>query len=211
MILDLFLPPRCAACDALGVEPFCAFCALALEPGSTFRVDSTLDSTLEVTAVHGYGGALATALFRLKYDRLEALARPLGRMLCPYVPLDVDVVVPVPLGPSRLRVRGYNPPRELARALPRRVDPLALERPCDGPTQVGASREARKAQVRHAFRVRYPRSLENRRVLLIDDVVTTGATLAACAEVILAAGARTVRALTLARADLNADDQRRRT
>jgi len=114
-----------------------------------------------------------------------------------------DLTVPVPLHPSRERARGFNQARELARHLGLPLaDALARTRPTDA--QADLSAEQRHANVRGAFGMRSGAAAEGI-VVLVDDVRTTGATLSACASILLDAGASEVRALTAARAALRAD------
>jgi ComF family protein len=122
---------------------------------------------------------------------------------------DADYVVPVPLHRRRLRQRGFNQSLDLAARLGVPVVG-ALRRPGATPPQTGLPAAARRRNVRDAFAsttrpwirsVRRPQ-IEGRVVVLIDDVATTGATLEACARVLLAAGAREVRGLTAARAEV---------
>ena len=113
------------------------------------------------------------------------------------------VLVPVPLHPRRRRARGFNQSELLARELGRRagiaVAAAALVRRQDTPPQTGLSAAARRANVRGAFAVRHRSQVSGRAVVLVDDVLTTGATAAACAQALRAAGAREVRLLTAAR------------
>jgi ComF family protein len=115
----------------------------------------------------------------------------------------IDVIVPVPLHWTRKWRRGFNQSAELARRLAERSDvafrPRALRRIRRTPAQAGLSNAERLENVRAAFAAP-PNSLKGRRVLLVDDVLTTGATLAAAAAAVKAAGAAYVGALTLARA-----------
>lgn len=133
----------------------------------------------------------AAACAELVRRAAERAARDLGA---------VDRVVPVPLHPRRLSGRGMNPACELARAAARHLgcplEPVALERRRDTPSQTGLSRRARRANVRGAFRARKPVPA---RILLVDDVVTTGATLDAAAAALRAAGARALAAACAAR------------
>ncbi len=114
-----------------------------------------------------------------------------------------DLVVPVPLHPRRLRERGFNPATLLARALARerrvRLDPVALRRVRDTPSQTRLDRRARRRNVRGAFvaRARVPP-----RVWLVDDVVTTGSTLGEAARALRRAGARSVVGVCAARTPL---------
>ena len=153
-----------------------------------------------------FEGVLRDALHRFKYRGLTALVAPLGELMVAYWtdhPMLADVVVPVPLHMARLRDRGYNQAALLARVLVDRtmlsVDEHSLVRHRPTPPQVGLDVEQRKENVLGAFRCQGD-ALARRRVLLIDDVCTTGATLDACAVALKEGGAQTVRALTVARA-----------
>ncbi|MFQ6099724.1 MAG: ComF family protein [Anaerolineae bacterium] len=145
-------------------------------------------------------------MHRLKYRGRTVLAEPLGGLMAAYWtqhPMSADLVVPVPLHPARLRERGYNQAALLAREMARRtglvVEEQALIRQRATAPQVELNARQRKENVRDAFRCS-GNSLAGKRVLLIDDVCTTGATLEACAVALYAGGARDVQALTLARA-----------
>lgn len=114
-----------------------------------------------------------------------------------------DVLVPVPLHPRRLRERGYNQSALLAREIGRRTGtaacPDALVRRLDTAPQAGLSAAARRRNVREAFAVRRAASVAGRTVVLVDDVLTTGATALACARRLEEAGAGEIRLLTVAR------------
>jgi ComF family protein len=116
--------------------------------------------------------------------------------------LSADLVIPVPLHPSRQRERGFNQAGLLASVLAERaglpLNDVQLSRTRATPPQVGLGAEERKANVQDAFTWRGS-GLEGLRILLIDDVCTTGATLEACAVALAAGGAKSVWALTLAR------------
>jgi ComF family protein len=142
----------------------------------------------------------------LKYEGLTSLAEPMARLMHAAAPgIDADVVVGVPLHRGRERSRGFNQSHELARHLAALsgvpCDARALRRVRDTePLAKTMHREERRAIVDGAFVGRSERA-EGRRVLLVDDVVTTGATLDACARALLDAGADEVRCVTWARAD----------
>jgi ComF family protein len=162
-----------------------------------------------------YTGNLRKAILLLKFQRRENLADRLGALLArAWQALrepDSGVVVPVPLHPSRRRQRGSNQAELLARGLMRKLRKkeglhgLQFEADClrrmrATRPQVGLSVRARRENVRGVFSVRRPQDVCDRTVVLIDDVMTTGATLSACAAVLKRAGATRVLALSLARA-----------
>lgn len=163
-----------------------------------------------MTAPFEYGGALAEAIIRLKWGERDDLAQPLGELLQPLLGpllLRCDVVVPVPLHARRRRERGYNQACLLARAglaglsAQRRpaLRPELLLRCRPDPATRHASQTERARLSEDAFAVPRSQRLTGQRVLLIDDVVTTGATLSACALALRRGGAAQVLALTLAR------------
>ena len=152
-----------------------------------------------------FGGPLADAVHALKYGDRPALARPLGRWLAARVSLPAGaVVVAVPLGRRRRLTRGYDQASRLAEHLarasgvPRLVG--ALRRVRETPPQVGRSRAARAANVAGAFAAD-PLRVAGKELVLVDDVVTTGSTAEAAARALLAAGARRVTVVALARAE----------
>ena len=153
-----------------------------------------------------FDGAVRQAIHQLKYRNVKALAAPLAQLMGEYLmrsPLPVEVLVPVPLHPRRLRQRGYNQASLLARELAKiGLIPLVegvLIRLHDTPAQTRTqSAEERQNNVARAFFCR-GREFEGKRILLIDDVCTSGATLDACATALKAAGAASVWGLTVAR------------
>lgn len=142
----------------------------------------------------------------LKYNGMTALAEPMARLMLERLSLDgAGVVVPVPLHRGRERSRGYNQASvlatHLARALGAPCAPRAVRRVrATAPLAKTMRREERRAIVAGAFAA-FRERVEDRDVLLVDDVVTTGATLDSCAGALVAAGARSVRCATWARAD----------
>lgn len=156
-----------------------------------------------------YHRAMRSAVALLKYEgvvplgkwfasRLEETFRSDGSAFCP------DIVVPVPLHPSRLRERGYNQAamiaQPLARCLQVPMGPILLVRTRPRPDKLLLSRRERWETVRGAYATRIGARVDNLRVLLIDDVFTTGATLDACSKALKDGGAKAVFGLTVARA-----------
>jgi competence protein ComFC len=157
-----------------------------------------------------YGGTLKEVILLFKYRKYAPLSRPLARFADAVVGPDTglwagaDLLVPVPLHPSRRRDRGFNQARLLARDLARlrglRVLDGCLVKVRNAPPQAGLRAADRERNVVRAYAVRRPDRVRGRTLVLIDDVTTTGATLRECARVLMEAGAREVRAVTLARA-----------
>ncbi|MFO0610972.1 MAG: phosphoribosyltransferase family protein [Polyangiaceae bacterium] len=187
---------RCAACAALvrARAIFCPTCALTVEwaEGDPPR------------AAARFGGAVRAAITRLKYEGHAELAAPLAHLALHRLrELDeprFDAVVPVPLHPARLATRGFNQcslvAAVIARQLGARHLPRALRRTRATETQASLGRAQRLENVRGAFaaRVRFA----GERVLLVDDVTTTGATIAAAADALRLAGAGEVVCFSIA-------------
>jgi ComF family protein len=160
-----------------------------------------------IVGAASFGGALATAIRRFKYNERPDLARPLGRMLriaARDAGLRADLVVPVPLHPRRLAERGYNQAALLAAHVAAELGaPLAargLTRLRHTEQQAQLTRGDRLSNTAGAFRARAPDRVRGRAVVLVDDVATTGATLEACRAALLLAGAASVTCLVVARA-----------
>ncbi len=150
---------------------------------------------------------LSEAIQSFKYHRNLSAGKTLASLGATYFPLEsqaYDLIVPVPLHLDRLRWRGFNQALILARAISRarqiKVDPFLLERTRPTVPQTQLSVSERRANVRSAFAVVAPERLKGKRVLLVDDVYTSGATIEECAKVLCHAGAEIVDVFTLARA-----------
>jgi ComF family protein len=194
-----------ASCDRCQ-QPLSA--AAALPDGSSLcgpcRQGETVCDRLRTFGA--YDAELRQLIVLLKYNGVRPLARPLGQWLAILLHehpelADVDALVPVPLHPRRQRARGYNQAELLATELCRWVQ-LPVERSClrrvkDTPSQTGLTPAQRAENVRGAFAC--GAKLDSARILLLDDVCTTGATLNACARVLKRAGATRVTAATVAR------------
>jgi ComF family protein len=163
-------------------------------------------------AVYSYGsyeGTLRELVHLFKYGGVRPLARSFGRFLVDAVPRDTafDIVVPMPLHWFKQWQRGFNQADLLAREIGNKwgvpVRNVIRRRRATLP-QAGLTNAKRRANMRGAFQIRRGRPLDGMRVLLVDDVVTTGATASACARVLKRAGAAHVALLALARTDRRA-------
>jgi ComF family protein len=214
--LDLAFPAACAGCGREG-EPICATCQPALDarlklPGGTpIGLPADLPAPLlQLEWCAPFGGPVRAALHQLKYSGERRLADPLGEAIARRwraVGSGATVVVPVPVHAERERQRGYDQATLIAEVVAAALGlPClrALERDRHTIAQFELGRDDRAANVAGAFRLREPRrasaaAVAGQWVLLIDDVVTTGATLAACATALETAGAMAVSAITVAR------------
>ncbi|MCU0492266.1 MAG: ComF family protein [Chloroflexaceae bacterium] len=200
-LLSLLFPDRCAGCQRMG-SLFCAGCQAALRPYPPDRTPPQLDAA---AVAFVFGGPLRAAIHELKYKKVRRMARPLGELLAGHLrhaPLPADGLLAVPLHAVRRAERGFNQSEELARRLSESLGlPLltGLVRVRNTASQATQSDvRARHDNVRDAF-VWQGQVPPPARMLLVDDVLTTGATLGACAQALRAAGAREVRAIALAR------------
>lgn len=225
-IIDLLYPPVCAGCDAQGFRwcpgcqekinrltgPVCSFCGIPLEiqGGETCqncRANPPSFKGLRSFAL--FEGPIRNAIHKLKYRGDISLGFLLAERLieCYHEwKWQIDLVVPVPLGVARLGERGYNQAALLARPLalhlgiPFRSNGLMRLR--ETRSQVGLSYEQRLENVRNAFSAR-EEVVAGRKVLIVDDVATSSATIDTCAQAILASGGIEVYGLTVARAGIH--------
>ncbi|MFV9505633.1 MAG: ComF family protein [Oscillochloridaceae bacterium umkhey_bin13] len=198
-LLSLIYPERCAACGGKG-SLFCLACQGRLRPYPPEPPPADLDAVMVAWL---YNDELRRAIHALKYYRRRRVALALADALAATMPAPpADALIPVPLHDARLAERGFNQAEVLARqlghcwGLPVCHEGLCRER--DTGHQAHLGRQAREGNVAGAFLWRGP-GHPPRRPLLVDDVLTTGATLSACAEALRGAGSLEVRAVALAR------------
>jgi len=223
-VLDILFPPRCAGCHKSGyilcpsctaqirtlTPPFCQQCSTPLASDNTCQ--QCRYQPLRLNGLHAFGiyeEPLRACIHALKYDGNTRLAEPLGQLLAQaYLNygLRADAITPVPLHSERQAQRGYNHASLLAKVcatqirVPMYDDILIRQRAT--PAQVGLAHWERLQNVAGAFLCTptfATRALRGRRIVVIDDVSTTGATLEACAAPLFAAGAREVWGLVLAK------------
>ena len=213
-MLDVALPPACAGCGEEGLA-LCPRCRrgldarLPLPAGVPMGLPSGLPMLIaQLEWCAPFSGPVRAALHGLKYAGERRLTEPLAAAVAARwraAGAGGELLVPVPVHADRARRRGYDQAVlltvEISRRLPMPWLP-ALERTRNTSPQFDLGRRARRANVAGAFAVRGPReaaAVRDRWVVLVDDVVTTGSTLTACAEALYAAGASAVSAVTVAR------------
>jgi ComF family protein len=220
-VLDIIYPPFCLLCEAdadyLCEEcldkitfidvPVCPKCGYPKPvPG---RCADCLVRDLSFDAARSaalFDGALRDAIHLFKYSGKIVLAEPLAKVMVDHWPgfgTSVDLVVPVPLHRARLNERGFNQSEELGRrlagALGMPFGPRVVERIRNTRHQTNLPLDERTDNVAGAFRVKHQRAVRGKRVLVIDDVMTTGSTASAVADALESAGASRVMVYTLAR------------
>ena len=225
-ILNILYPSDCPACgkasDVFHHSPICAACWSEIRrySGPSCKICATpfaseygqvcgqcLKKDPPFSKVLNYGlyeGALSAAINHLKFYGIKRLAKPLAGLLCASDLPGLDGIVPVPLSISRLRERGFNQSLLIARVLSRKFHiPLLMDNLMkikETPPQIGLSAKERLLNLKNAFGVKG--DIKGFRILLVDDVMTTGATVTECSKVLMKAGAKEVIVLTLARASM---------
>jgi ComF family protein len=205
--------PSCLAQIKFFSHPCCPRCGLGFH--TTWGEDHLCSACLtehwdfsKARSLGPYEGLMAEVISRFKFRGSSRLAKPLGTLLAEYQDSEFlfsefDLILPVPLHPQRLRERGFNQSLLLARRISRvhsiLLDFTALQRIRHTQPQTELSGPERKKNIRGAFEVEKSAILSGKRILLIDDVFTTGATVQECSKVLLKAGAKQVDVLTLAR------------
>ena len=210
MILDWLFPPRCLVCHSFMKVPkgLCAGC-LAKWPVFLPRlfILPEAEHCRRVCAAGIYRGLLHDLVIRLKYRKEERLAWLLGDRMTEMLDPETayDLILPVPLHSKRLKERGFNQALLLARRIGKRrgilVDPFLLEKRRMTPSQAGLSADGRRKNLKDAFELRDSDKVKGKKILIVDDVYTTGTTIEAAARLLLKAGAEEITALVAARTE----------
>lgn len=212
-ILDLLYPPKCMFCHSLlkkGENNICTSCAASLPLLEESERRQSFGGVSNCSSLFSYEGSVRESLLRYKFHEMQSYSAEYARLICSNLEKDelsCDVISWVPLSRKRLRSRGYDQARLLAEGIAlNSMTPCirVLEKNRNVAPQSGiGGRQARKANIRGAYRIAAGAEITGKRILLADDIVTTGSTLAECAKVLLLAGAADVKAVTVARRNLN--------
>ncbi|NLL39370.1 MAG: ComF family protein [Clostridiales bacterium] len=210
-LIDMFFPPRCTFCCRFLKEKNSQICS---------ECEKTLPLTGEDNRLRGeffsvciaplyYKDNVSKAVKRFKFSGKSHYARPFGDIMAEAVRQNLageyDLITWVPLSRKRYRKRGYSQAELLAMSVAFRLDEVAadvLEKTKDTPAQSSLKgRARRKANVSGTYGVKEKELVKNKRILIIDDIITTGATLSECARVLLNAGAKKVMCAVLCRVE----------
>jgi len=200
-LIRFVTPPLCPCCGipltGAGADHLCGDCLVSRPPYAIAR------------AVARYEAVLLDAIHAFKYKGKITTGEVLGKIMAGYAYPDFSIadyslIVPVPLHPKRLRERGFNQAvilaREISKRFSVRLDFLTLRRHVFTEPQVSLGKDQRTANVRGAFVVKEGKKIQGQKIILVDDVYTTGSTVKECAGALMAHGAAEVAVLTLARA-----------
>ena len=204
-LLDLLYPPRCVFCRKLLKDDETDICRKCR---ATVRMDGALKRGSffkRCDSLYEYTGDVAASLKRYKFGGMRQYATVYGRQLAMLLlreGADFDVLTWAPISAKRRRQRGYDQTRLLAEAVAKELGVSCvqtLKKKRDNPAQSSQKNaEARRANVLNVYCAVEPERFAGRRILLIDDIITTGATLSECSRVLLTAGAESVRCATIA-------------
>jgi competence protein ComFC len=219
--LNFLFPPRCVSCGKGGTffcrkchnkliylqAPLCIRCSKPIRTGTICNNCQSRNWDIDgIYSVFKYGGAIRHAIIQFKYENIKVLADPLSHFMLEYLKehhLSFDIIIPVPIHKRRLRERGYNQSLLLAKKLSHMTRLPVVEgsllRTKNTPHQASSdSVEQRRENIRNAFKC-VNHDISGKRILLIDDVCTSGATLNSCATSLKSAGAASVWGFTLAK------------
>lgn len=221
MGVDILYPPRCVSCGKSGYRlcptclgkinkispPYCICCGVNLSKGEyCSSCEVMLPKIKAIRSWALYDEITRKALQQLKYHRNVALGETFSHFLCELIRetrWKIDVVAPIPLGRGRYRERGYNQAALLAKPVANKLNinyrPKIVYRWRETQSQVNLTFSERKNNVNGAFKADSDLAL-GKRILIIDDITTSGSTLISCAESLIDAGAKTVYGVTVARA-----------
>ena len=205
--LSLPFPDKCIGCREKG-ESFCKKCADGAK-----RVENKAGSVLFLDKLYYWGDyenpALRKALRSYKYHGMKNLAEPFSQMLSellkPELPdfSDKALIVPIPAHKARISLRGYNQAELLAQKLSQKTNlpfnPEILVKIKNTPSQTSLSGLERMLNIKNSFSVKTHEYIKNKKIILVDDIITTGATLSEAARVLKEAGALMVAGLVVAR------------
>ncbi|MCB0824598.1 MAG: ComF family protein [Armatimonadetes bacterium] len=189
---------RCALCDQIGAPAICNECRNDFHPPKKLTINEHLGSVDSAKAIYDFNGNAAEAVRKLKYNRVTSLGEPMADLLFQHIQSEInawDVVLPVPISRKRRNERGFNQSELLCEGFPKEMVRFdLLHRHRHTRPQVGLSAADRMTNLSGAFQA--SNEVKGKRILLIDDVTTTGGTAIACAEALKSAGACRVDLLT---------------
>jgi ComF family protein len=206
---DFIWPEECAAGLTPIASPLCTCCGVPFDSAGPDHLcaECLTDPPrfVRARAVYEYGASARDAVLRLKYGKMQWVGETLGRLLCTIAAAArlPDILVPVPLHAKRLTQRGFNQAALLAAPsaalLGRPIRANVIKRVLETSPQAGQTRQERFANLRGAFVCDKPSAVQGKRILILDDVITTGATVREVSRILNKAGAQSVEVIAFAR------------
>ena len=204
-IVDFFFPPKCVFCRSLAKDGLCPACRASL-PYTEEKAVQTEESGLRTAAPLYYEGTVRDSLLRFKFNEKFVYAKTFGYLMAEcaaeHFSGEFDLVSFVPVSAKRKRERGYDQAQLLAEAMAAYWDTVAVPTLCktvDTPRQSGLKKDyERRANVLGVYTAVDPERFSGKRILLVDDIRTTGSTMSEAARTLRLAGAKAVIGLTLA-------------
>lgn len=210
LLYELIFNENCPICRKKSdwkFAPFCRDCWLSIEKFRSYKIISgKFDKEFwkYIDALHSFGpyeGILKEIIHYFKYGKIKRLGKELGKLLCQIPLSDIDILMPVPLTKKRLLQRGFNQSailaKELSDCLQIPLNLISLVKSRDTLEQASLEAKDRFSNVKNAYKLINP--VAHLSIGLVDDVVTTGATLTECAKLLKKAGAKEIQAITIAR------------
>ncbi len=208
-LLDLLYPPTCEICGKKAAEENNIICENCFEKIIMITpVIPVKHNDISVWGICAYEGVIKECIHLFKYKARLRLLKPLGKIMTDFTnnylkSKKFDIIVPVPLHRARLAERSFNQAELLAKNLPKylncRLDTKILKRTKNTATQTGLSKTQRANNLRGVFKMNTALAVEDKNILIVDDVFTTGSTIDECAKILLKANAKSVEALVLAK------------
>ena len=209
--VNALFPDTCAVCGYHLTDNLLPICAACMRSIRSAPIPNTVSSEFlrNISACRVYDGTIKKCIHQLKFCGKRSMTRVFCKLIRDHFyknitnQYPVDIVLPVPISPERRRKRGFNQARLIAETLPPNLRRLTsysnLVKTRNTPPQTGLTRKERMQNLKDAFAIKPSFNLVNKKILLIDDVITTGATLDTCAKELQNAGAGEIHGLAIAR------------
>lgn len=209
--VNILFPDICPVCEYRTTDnflPICSSCMRSIRSGS-IPVPASSEFVTDIRVCRAYNGNLKKCIQQLKYRGKRRMTRVFIELIREHFSEDliasypVDLIIPVPVSTERYRLRGFNQSCLIAKTLPLPLLQFIycgnLIRMRNTPPQTGLSKSERMQNLKGAFAIKCPSGVDGKKILLVDDVVTTGATLDTCAKELLSAGAYEVHGFAVAK------------
>ena len=212
LVLDIIFPPVCGVCGRINKNSLCKKCEIQLKKQEVFGTDNykeDLDKYFdEHLYIFMYGGIIRSLMLDYKFNDNSHLYKTFSNFLLKNEKFvenikRYDIIVPVPLSKKRKMERGYNQSELIAREISNSVnvffDSYCLRKTKNTTAQSTLDKQDRLINAEGAYEVRNPKKLSQKRVLIFDDIYTTGSTVNECSKIIKQVGAKSIGVLTIAK------------